>query len=169
MRRLFAILALMITAFVVVPATAANADPGPGPWRLKNKLSGMCLNQDYSGGVAHATVLAWPCSATPAANEKWAVLSGKQYQNVASGKCLDQDYSGGVEHANIIVYTCTAAANSSWGMYNTELSNTMLINGMSNKCLNQDYSGGVPHHTMLAYDCIGKPEYQNNFWELVRV
>lgn len=173
MRRLLATLVLMIGAFAVAPAAAAQAAPNPGngEFRIINVRSGMCLNQDYSGGVAHRTVLAWKCSGSSSTwNEIWEITTASAdrllIKNKESGQCLNQDFSGNVQHSNVIVYTC------SWDHYNGiwlpethggvwEFSNYATL-----KCLNQDYSGGQPGHAILAWTCLGTPHATNNDWRL---
>ena len=175
MRRLLALFALMIAAFVVAPASAAQAAPNPGngTFKIINKRSGMCLNQDYSGGKPHPNVLAWKCTVgTGAWNEIWEITTASAdrllIKNKASGKCLNQDFSGNVEHPGVIVYTCN------WDHYNgvwlPETHNGVweFSNYATLKCLNQDYTGGVARHEVLAWTCLGTPHATNNDWTLQR-
>ena len=173
MRRCIALLVFMVGAFLVVPATAASAFSidGPGPYRIINQKSGQCLNQDYSGGTAHPTVLAWPCTSTLALNEKWWLRPGPvsgyyQVENAASHQCLNQDFSGNVEHDNVIAYACSNEYyNGLWTRSPVGLDDR-LLNGATRKCLNQNYSGGAPHHDILAYACVNAT---NNNWIFQKV
>jgi hypothetical protein len=53
-----------------VPAGGTSVNAGPYTWI--NGRSGKCLDQDYSGGVPHSDVLAWPCNG--ASNQRWLLL-----------------------------------------------------------------------------------------------
>jgi hypothetical protein len=176
MRRLLVAVILAAVAFIAAPATGASAAGLPyytGPYRLINQKSGMCLNQDKSGGTLQATLLAWPCSSTPAANEKWyeVFVDGElrvQLQNVDSGQCVNQNFSGGAEHSDVIAYSCSwSYGNGLWYPVNVGTSVYEFENGMTYKCLNQDYSGGTWHHTMLAWSCVNGQHATNNDWRLV--
>jgi hypothetical protein len=42
---------------------------------LVNNLSRQCLNQDWSGGVQHSTMSAYPCAGSNSAtNERWVFV-----------------------------------------------------------------------------------------------
>ena len=131
----------------------------------------MCLNQDYSGGVAHRTVLAWKCTEGVSAwNEIWVIQTASAdrllIRNKESGQCLNQDFSNNVEHSNVIVYGCSYDHYNGVWLPETHNGVWEFTNYATGKCLNQDYSGGKPGHAMLAWTCLGTPHATNNDWRL---
>lgn len=119
---------LLAVLLVIWPAAPASADDNPpGRMRLTNVESDKCLDQDYSGGVPHATVQAWQCI-TGGTNQYWEVTQGiiihtgplpgpedntvHRLKNVRSGQCLDQNYTSGVEHRDVIAFTCRGNADT---------------------------------------------------------
>ena len=85
-------------------------------YKLKNVLSGKCLNQDWSGGYAHSNVIAYRCDDS-FGNENWILtrtVNGIRFQNVLSTAYLDQDYSGGTAHSDILAWQYTTTANQYW-------------------------------------------------------
>lgn len=182
MRRTLSLLfaAVLATTGLVVTGTASPAFAATmpdGTYLILNDLSGRCLNQDHSGGVARPAILAWQC-VSGARNQEWRKVGGSvyyQFINRATGKCLNQDYSGGVPHSRMLAYTCGVGSfiNDKWiTWWDTGRGAYVLANAQSGHCLDQDYSGGVPHSTVLAYTC--KPNSQlngvtNQHWFFIRI
>jgi len=87
--------------------------------QVKNFATGNCLDQDFSYGVPHQTVIAWPCNSQR--NQQWYVDWDADdfvwLVNVATGECLDQDYSNNVPHSGVIVWPCNDGKNQVWDIY----------------------------------------------------
>jgi Ricin-type beta-trefoil lectin domain-like len=161
MRRLFTVLAAVLLGVTLTP-TAAFADTYDGPIaRIINDRSDRCLDQDYSGGTAHPTVLVWICNNQT--NQQWRVTpQGRYYytiRNVRSGKCLDQANPSTGPTLKLQVYTCNGGLNQRFEMtwFNgagvwTDIEAYFSTDAYP-KCLDQDYSGGTMHSNVLLYTC----------------
>ncbi len=128
-----------------------------------NVESGKCLDQDYSGGVAHSTVLAFTCSSVT--NQKWQIIpTGGYYKikNVRSGQCLDQDYTSNVQHSGVLAWPCSSQTNQLWDFSGGTTYH--LVNYRSGKCVDQNYNGGVQHSQVLAFTCRFDNGLENQYW-----
>jgi hypothetical protein len=176
-RRLRSVLAtagLAVTAAVLLPATAAQADPALPTWatEIRNHASDNCLDQSWSGGHENATVLVYNCLG--GSNQLWkfkVVNSANQdymIENSRSGKCLNQDYSGNVRHSNVIAYTCsTAFANGVWRAAYISNGRWAFRNTKSGDWLNQDWSGGAPRSAALAWPGTEADLPGNSMWYFI--
>jgi hypothetical protein len=154
-RKLVAALAVLVVALLGTPAPASAADDFT---TLVNQRSGLCLDQDYTGGTPHSTPLAWRCLNN--SNQQWnlKLISTNSNPGVyriinkRSGQCLDQDFTGGTPHSRVLVWTCNGNGNQHWELV---LNNGgyRLRNILSGKCLDQDYTGGVARSKVLAWTC----------------
>ena len=161
MRKLVSALAVFAVILLGSPAPASAAAE-----QLVNQRSGMCLDQDYTGGTPHSTPLAWRCLGN--ANQNWdlqliSVGSGPgvyRIVNQRSGQCLDQDFTGGTPHSRVLVWPCNGGGNQHWELVLNQ-GGYRLRNILSGNCLDQDYTGGQPRSTVLAWTCNNQ---QNQRW-----
>jgi hypothetical protein len=174
------VIALFLAPSPAVAHTPADPSPVPkselgavqvvaapvrlGPYTWVNERSGKCLDQNYSGGVPHSNVLAWPCNG--ARNQLWyydVYANGiVRFVNARSGQCLDQKYTGGVEYPDVLAWPCSAATNQNWREFIYTDGTFRFQNVRSGKYLDQDYSGGVEHSRVIAF--TNKPTVLNQYW-----
>jgi hypothetical protein len=140
----------------VAAASNQAADLVSGSAVLRNAASGMCLDQDFSGGQDQRRVIAHGCH--NGANQIWKIemasIGTIRLINQLSGKCLDQDYGTGVPGPLVTAYSCHDGLNQQWipEAYDGSFS---LRNAKSRMCLDQDYGTGVPGSAVTAYPCHG--------------
>ena len=174
MRRLFTVLAAVVLGVTLAP-TAAHAATYDGPiTRIINDRSDRCLDQDYTGGTAHPTVLVWVCNG--GTNQQWRVTSqGNGWftvRNVRSGQCLDQADPASGTTLRVQAYKCNGLLNQQWRLrWLADVGvwayiQAPLTTDSNSKCLDQDYSGGTQHSNVLLYTCN---QQTNQTWAIQNV
>lgn len=123
-------------AALVLTAPGASAAPAPGPYRLVNAGSGLCL--DVPGGATSDGVQLVQERCDGAAGQTFTLVSaggGFQIRALHSGKCLGvRDASTSAGKA-IQQETCTGASSQIW-MFTESGANYRIANANGGKCMN---------------------------------
>jgi hypothetical protein len=139
--RTFARLAVTLTVLAVAMgaegASAAPRNEGasavpagiPGPLKIQNKASGMCLDEPGIGGP----VAQIPCNGSDQ-GQRWGWFNGGWLKNLKLDKCLR---GVGSEDFSVFTSHCEDVKNQHWLHHNF-----FIINGQSGLCL-EPLSGAV--------------------------
>jgi GH43 family beta-xylosidase len=152
-----------------VPVSASTVIQGPsgeptnqGPKQIRNRHSGLCLDDYNFNREPGAEVRQWTCSDAVVQDWYLTPVGGGYYSisNLYSGLCLD-DYNFGTEPgAEVRQWTCNNLAVQQWQVVDAGGGYSNLVNRHSGLCLDNYNWGTQPGAEIRQWTCLNNAAQQ---------
>ncbi len=143
-----------------------SGESGPAAQRIRNRHSGLCLDDYNFGTEPGAEARQWTCNGLPV--QDWYLNDlGNGYvaiSNIYSNLCLD-DYNFGTEPgAEVRQWTCNGLDVQQWQVVDAGGGYVNLVNRHSGLCLDDYNFGTEPGAEVRQWTCLNNAAQQ---WQLV--
>ncbi|WP_081687345.1 RICIN domain-containing protein [Glycomyces tenuis] len=154
-------LARLEDAYGTMDVDDIGAEPGTGQ-QIRNRHSGLCLDDYDFGTEAGAEVVQWTCNGQ--ANQDWQLTDlGNGYhaiRNSYSDLCLD-DYNWGTEPgAEVVQWTCNGLEVQQWEIADAGGGYVNIVNRHSGLCLDNYNWGTAPGAEVRQWTCLNNAAQQ---------
>lgn len=147
---------LMVAGLIVSGLfTAAPANAAAGPFSVKNRNSGKCLEVNNASLADGAGVLQWTCHRMN--HQLWRVIDlGNGYQRLVvehSNKCLEVNNASNTPGAGVLQWPCHGGTHQQWKRIDRGNGWVQFQARHSSQCLEIDHASFANGAGALQWHC----------------